>query len=340
MNTALQSLIDRYAPLTATDWVNALREIVQELALLGLWRSKFYQHAAFYGGTALRIFHGLRRFSEDMDFSLLEPNPNFDLEPHLQAIRTELAGFGFDFEAERKQKNLKTQIESAFLKGGTRVNLLTVGTPDSLRDRFPKTQKLKIKLEVDTNPPAGAEDYVETLLVPIPFQVKLYTLPCLFAGKLHAVLCRNWKSRVKGRDFYDLIWYVARNTSCHLGHLQKRMEQTGHWNPGEILDGEMLRELLRERFETVNFDRAGDDVRPFVSDPDELALWSREFFVGVVDRLQFIEQTHGQSPKQHETEFWITESGKRHNSRCRYFRSASGRFGTVNEGSPCSRCGG
>lgn len=287
MNTALQSLIDRYRPETSSAWENALREIVQELALLGLWRSKLYEHAAFYGGTALRIFHGLPRFSEDMDFSLLSPGPEFDLAPHLEAVRAELAGFGFSFDVRRKVKAGATAIDSAFVKGNTRTNLLEIGAPETLRGRFPESQKLMIRLELDTDPPPGASYQVETLLVPIPFQVRLFSLPCLFAGKMHAVLCRDWKGRIKGRDFYDFIWYHGKEVPCDLGHLQQRMEQTGHWDRANEpdLDPEALKDRLIERFSSIDFEQAKDDVRPFIRDPDELALWSRDFFVGLVDRL-------------------------------------------------------
>ncbi len=289
MNAALQTLVDRYQPATTADWENALREIVQELALLGLWRSKFFEHAAFYGDTALRIFHGLPRFSEDMDFSLRRPDPAFKLEPHLEAVRAELAALGFQFEAEVKSKRADTAIESAFLKGGTRVNLLCIGAPAGLSEHLPPGQRLRIKLEVDTDPPGGGEDEVRTLLAPIPFQVRLYQLPSLFAGKLHALLCRNWKNRVKGRDFFDFVWYLGRGVSCHLPHLQARMEQTGHWQPGAPLDAAALRRLLVERFEQVDFDQARADVRPFVRDPDALNLWSREFFAGLTPQVRVAE---------------------------------------------------
>ncbi|MEZ5329276.1 MAG: nucleotidyl transferase AbiEii/AbiGii toxin family protein [Verrucomicrobiales bacterium] len=285
MNQALRSLIDRYQPRTLQDWENALKEIVQELALLGLWRAKFYEHAAFYGGTALRIFHGLPRFSEDMDFSLLAAK-DIDLAPYLEAIRVELASLGFTFAVEPKVKQVTTAIESAFIKGETRVNLLLIGAPEELRQRLPKPQRIRIKLEVDTDPPAGAHYEVQTLLVPIPFQVKLFTLPCLFAGKLHAVLCRNWKARVKGRDFYDLIWYLGRGIPCHLPHLQKRMEQTGHWDSAEALELPALKQLLRDRFQVVDFEQAKADVRPFIREDAELALWNGDFFTGLVDRLE------------------------------------------------------
>jgi len=285
MNQALRSLIDRYRPETLRDRENALKEIVQELSLLGLWRSKFYEHAAFYGGTALRVFHGLPRFSEDMDFSLQAPNPEFRFDPYLESIRAELASMGFTFEIETRPRQSTTAIESAFIKGGTRINLLSIGAPDGLGAHLPEPQRIRIKLEIDTQPPPGATYEVMTSLVPIPFQVRLFSLPCLFAGKLHAVLCRNWKQRVKGRDIYDFLWYLGRNVPCHLGHLQRRMEQTGHWEPSRNLDLPALKNLLRARFDAVDFEQAKSDVRPFLRDPDALALWSNAFFIGLAARV-------------------------------------------------------
>ena len=285
MNTALQALLDRYEPRTPADYENALKEIVQELALLGLWRAKFYEHAAFYGGTALRIFHGLPRFSEDMDFSLLAPDEGFDLDPYLEAIRCELASFGFSFRVERRSKRVSTAIESAFIKGGTRVNLAHVGMPDYLLERLPRLQQVRIRLDVDTDPPPLARYDVLTLLTPIPFQVRLFDLPCLFAGKLHALLCRDWKMRVKGRDFYDFVWYLGRRIRCDVRHLQARMEQTGHWESGDDFDVVHLRRLLARRFEQVDFDQARSDVRPFLRDDAELDLWDRPFFQSLAPQV-------------------------------------------------------
>jgi len=285
MNPALQSLIDRYQPATTKDWENALREIVQELALLGLWRAKFFEHAAFYGGTALRIFHGLPRFSEDMDFSLLKPDTNFDLAPYLRAIRAELSALGFTFEVERKSKRTDTSIDSAFIKGSTQINLMEIGAPAGLSFQFTPAQRLKIKLEVDTDPPSEAQDEVRTLLIPIPFQVRLYQLPSLFAGKVHAILCRNWKNRVKGRDFFDYLWYLGKGIPCDLAHLQQRMVQSGHLPLGTSLDEAGIKERLVQRMNDVNFDQARADVRPFVRDPDALALWSRVFFQEITSQL-------------------------------------------------------
>lgn len=285
MQYNLDPLLARYRPVTAGDYENALKEIVQELALLGLWRSKFFEHAAFYGGTALRIFHGLQRFSEDLDFSLLEPRPDFRLDPHLTAVREELEAFGFQFEVEVKTKAAPGPIESAFIKGGTRVNLLRIGLPEWLGDRIPRLQSVRVKLEIDTDPPPLAAYDVLTKLLPIPHQVRLYDLPSLMAGKLHAVLCRKWKNRVKGRDWYDLIWYAARDVRCHLPHLAARMAQTGHWEAGKNLTDADLKNLLEERIATVDFTAAAADVRPFLADSSELDLWSGAFFREIAARI-------------------------------------------------------
>ena len=284
MNSALRDMLRPYNPVTPADWLHAAREIVQEIALLGLWRSGFFEHAAFYGGTALRIFHGLNRFSEDLDFSLVEEHNAVRLESALSSLETELAAWGFSFEAETKSSGERTGIESAFLKGNTRINMLSVGVPDELNRRFLHNQKIKIKLELDTTPPPFASTELKTHLLPTPFHVRLYDLPSLFAGKLHAVLFRNWKSRIKGRDFYDFVWYVSRKIPVNLPHLEARIRESGH-QKNEELDLTTLRSLLEERIATVNIAAAAEEVRPFLRDARELTLWSGEFFLDLLPRL-------------------------------------------------------
>lgn len=286
IHPALAGLIDRCQPRSPGDYQNAVREIAQELALLGLWRTPFYGHAAFYGGSALRIFHGLQRFSEDLDFSLLRPEPNFSLEPYLSAVADELAAWGFDFRAERIEKTEPTSIESAFLKGSTMINVLQIGAPPEMASRLPKGQPIRIKLEIDLDPPPGATTEVLSRLVPTPHQVRVYDLPSLFAGKLHAVLCRNWKSRVKGRDFYDLIWYAGRRTPLNLAHLEARMRQSGDWPKETPLDTPGLRKRLAERFAAVDFEQAKEDIAPFLQDPRELRLWSAQFFLELIPQIR------------------------------------------------------
>jgi len=286
IHPALTSLIGQYQPQSSREYQNAVREIVQEIALLGLWRTPFYEHAAFYGGSALRIFHGLQRFSEDLDFSLLQHEPGFSLKPYLGAVADELTAWGFEFRAEVVEKSTPTPIESAFLKGSTVINLLQIGVPPEIAARLPKGQLLRIKLEIDTDPPLGAMTETLTRLVPTPHQVRVYDLPSLFAGKLHAVLCRNWQSRVKGRDFYDLVWYVGCRIPVNLAHLEARMRQSGAWSRETSLDAPTLRDCLTERFAGVRFDQAKEDIEPFLKDPREVSLWSPGFFRDLIPLIQ------------------------------------------------------
>ena len=285
---AVATMLGRYRPATARDYENALKEIIQEIALLGLYRAKFFEHAALYGGTALRILYGLDRFSEDLDFSLLLPRPGFRLEPYLGAISVELASLGFVVKVEAREKRVKTAIDSAFVKAGTREHLLRIGVPDAISSRVHIDSTLQVRLDVDTDPPGDFETEARVLLQPIPFAVNTFREPDLFAGKLHAILQRSWKSRVKGRDCYDLVWFLARGTKVRvrLAHLDARLRQTGGWTGKSQLGLEELKALLSARFAAIDFDAARKDVLPFLRDPETVTLWSREFFDGLLARLE------------------------------------------------------
>ena len=285
---AIANILEAYDPKTQDDYEIALKEIVQHLALLGLWRSKFYEYGSFYGGTALRLFYGLRRFSEDLDFSLIKKDNAFDLSPHLISIEKEIEAFGFKFSVEKRNKQFISPIESAFIKGNTRINLLVIQAQDNIVKGFHREQKIKIKLELDTDPPPGSQHEVKTLLTPIPFTIKTFTRPDLFAGKMHAVLCRQWKSRVKGRDFYDLTWFIGQKIPCRVEYLKEKMIQTGHWKREDQLNKDRLLQLLREKFNRVDFERAKQDVHPFIKDPQELALWRKEFFLDIIEAIEII----------------------------------------------------
>lgn len=287
MHSAVLDMLQPYDCQTPDDYRNALKEIIQEIALLGLFRGGFFDKAAFYGGTALRIFYGLNRFSEDLDFSLTAPDPDFDLAAFFPFLLDELASFGFEVDVSQKQKNNSTAIESAFIKGNTAFHLLKIDA-SKLSLGIHRDELLRVKLEVDTDPPASAEFKVQYHLKPIPFSVRLFTPECLFAGKLHALLCRQWKTRVKGRDFYDYIWYLQKEIPVHLGHLEQRMRQTGHWQGDEILTREQLFDLLQEKFSKMDFDQAARDVLPFIEDQREVEVWSVDFFKAVTAQLQVI----------------------------------------------------
>lgn len=277
MDDVVRQMIARHRPDTPADHIRALREVLQELALLGLWRSKFYEHAALYGGTALRVLHGLDRFSEDLDFSLLAPNPGFALARYMAALETELRAFGFDVRAH--EKGGKTHTLRA---------LLSIKTPETITRTIHRDQVLTIKIEVDTDPPPAFETDVRYLLSPIPFAVRVYSLPDLFAGKMHALLCRRWKTRVKGRDWYDLVWFAAHHPTLHRAHLEARMAQSGHWPRDRALSATEWRTLMDRAIDTLNLDQARADVLPFVPDPDALTLWSRAFFHDVTRRIVLV----------------------------------------------------
>jgi hypothetical protein len=279
-------MLSKYQMETTEDHVRALREILQEIALLGLWRAKFFEEAAFYGGTALRVLYGLDRFSEDLDFSLVHPDPEFDLGRYSKALQLELSAFGFNVEVVLKEKGSGTPIQSAFLKADTLTQLLEVRAGEAILGGIPKGKLIKIKLEVDTEPPPGFETEARFLLNPIPFAVRAYALPDLFAGKMHALLCRRWKTRVKGRDWYDFVWFVANHPQLHLAHLSERMVQSGHCPEGEPLTEGAFRKSLRETIDTVDLSAAKKEVAPFVAHPEALAVWSPKFFQALADKVE------------------------------------------------------
>jgi len=261
---------------------------MQEVALLGLWRSKFFEHAAFYGGTALRILYRLERFSEDLDFSLLKPQPKFDLSPYLFAVQTELKGMGFNVIVEGRKKKVETATESAFVKAGTKETFLKIDAPKEISKHLQHNSVIQIKLEVDTDPPPGFQTEARTLLEPIPFAVNSFARPDLFAGKLHAILQRKWKTRVKGRDYFDFIWYISQGVPVRLDHLEQRLRQTEGWKRKEPLTLEALSELLKQKFSEVNIESAKGDVLGFIKDKDAVNLWSAEFFASLLSRLKTI----------------------------------------------------
>lgn len=288
MNEAVRQMLEGYEIKSPGDALWALREIIQQVALLGLWRSKFFERTAFYGGSALRIIYGIDRFSEDLDFSLLEADPAFSLAFYGQALKRELLSFGFSVEVESRTKKEKTTVQSAFLKTDTCEQMISVGIKPELVKQIPRNQVLKIKLEVDVTPPPGFSTEMRYLLKPIPFSVRTFTLPDMFAGKMHAVLCRQWKSRLKGRDWYDLVWFSAHHPELRLSHLEQRMRQSGHWKEPDPLTEQTFRELLIGRVKSVDVEQIKREVEPFVSNPAALEVWSREFFLDIVKRIKVI----------------------------------------------------
>ena len=275
--TVLKQMLEKYDMTTADGAVNGLREVMQEVALAGLYRGGFFDKAAFYGGTCLRIFYGLPRFSEDLDFSLLESDAEFSLEPYFKAVREEFSALGFQVEISAKKKTVRTDIESAFLKSNTRLFSFAVHADKAI----------KIKFEVDTVPPLGFATEEKLLLQPFSFYVKCFSLPDLFAGKMHALLFRNWKNRVKGRDWFDFEWYVRKGTSMNLSHFISRAMQSGNLHEEHLSEPE-FRQLLHQRIDALDVAAAKNDVSRFVKDVEALKIWSHDYFHALTKRMHII----------------------------------------------------
>lgn len=286
----ISEMLRAYACENEQQAVNALREIMQSVALFALSRQEFFSRAAFYGGTALRILYGLNRGSEDMDFTLLEPNRAFELSSYSNGIETVFASFGLNVTFSQKVKVGRTDIQSGFLKGNTKAQLLSIGLDGALARRIHAHREMKIKIEVDVQPPSGFDTEIKFLYRPQPFAVRACTLSDLLAGKLHAVLFRSWSNRVKGRDWYDLAWYAGAHPVYNLRHLECRARQSRDYSDAAPLTDETVHAMLEERLNRVDIDAVAEDVRPFLRDQDELACWSREFFLDVFRRLRPVEQ--------------------------------------------------
>lgn len=263
-----------------------LREILQQCALLGLARTQFFEHAAFYGGTALRILYGLDRFSEDLDFSLLRPNKKFDINPFLKGLERELLSMGFDVNVSSKKKKNKSDIISAFIKGNTKIILLSL--TNRSEKNLHRDEKIKIKFEIDIDPPSDFEVESKLILNPVPFYVLTYKASYLFAGKVHAMLCRTWQNRVKGRDWYDFIWYLQNKIPLHLHHLEKRIKQSGHFEKKEHLTEKKLIKLLQQKIEKIDWKNAKEDIKPFIYDVSILKLWNKDFFLDLLQKITII----------------------------------------------------
>lgn len=284
MNDIIVERVKSYRAKTAEQEKDALREIIQEIALVGLWRAKFFEHAAFYGGTALRILYSLDRFSEDLDFTLLRPKADFTLAAYCSSVREELLAYGLDAEVERKEKKNQSSTESAFIKSDTLVHLIKIGSPF----RATKGELLKVKFEVDTSPALGFATEVKQFFWPQAFSVTTCDLPSLFAGKLHAAFCRDRVVNVKGRDFYDLLWYVGRGIKPNYSYLEAKLRQSGNWPEQESFDIAAFSAWALSRLSQIDIDAAKRDVERFVPDPRVLAGWSREAFVAAIAKLSAI----------------------------------------------------
>ena len=285
MNNIITQMLAKYEIKNVDDEINALKEIIQEIVLSGLSRGNFFDVAAFYGGTALKIFHHLDRFSEDLDFALIEANSDFQLSTYFPYIERELKAYGLNLEVSTKKKINESNITSAVVRGGTLEHILKF-FPNRENNQYNYLlKKIKIKFEVDINPPCGANYEYKYKLLPSPHQIRMYDMSSLFAGKIHAILCRNWKIRVKGRDLYDYVFFLANHTSVNLELIKNKLIASNYIDPNSSFDISVLKKLLIAKFSMIDYKEAKEDVLPFIKDSQSLNLWSQDFFCNITEDL-------------------------------------------------------
>ncbi|MFV0528410.1 MAG: nucleotidyl transferase AbiEii/AbiGii toxin family protein [Lachnospiraceae bacterium] len=288
MTSAIEQMLKNYNIENLYDKKNAMKEIMQEIVLCGLSRAGFFKKATFYGGTALRIFYGLDRFSEDLDFSLEVADKEFDIKKYFPDLEKEVRSFGLNVKITEKEKTKESNISSAFLKGNTKEHLMIFYTDENDLGSIPKNEAIKIKFEVDINPPAFATFEHKYRLLPVPYEVNIYDMPSLFAGKIHAVICRGWKRRIKGRDLYDYIFYLSRGTPVNLRHLKARLVDSGYISDDKVFSIKELKETLSSRFKNIDYTQAKQDVEPFIHDTSVLNIWNTDFFKQITENLTVV----------------------------------------------------
>lgn len=288
MSAVIEQMLKSYRVENIYDRKNAMKEIMQEIVLCGLFRAGFFKRAAFYGGTALRIFYGLDRFSEDLDFSLETTDLEFDLAFYFPVLEKEVKAFGLNVKIQEKEKSKESTIRSAFLKGNSREHLLLFYADKKAVGSVAKNEVVKIKFEVDVNPPAFATFEHKYRLLPVPYEVRLYDMPSLFAGKIHAVICRAWQSRIKGRDLYDYIFYLSRGAEFNQKHLRERLIDSGYISADADCSLAEIKKILLDRFDSIDFAQARRDVEPFIRDTSVLDIWSSDFFRQITDGLKAV----------------------------------------------------
>ena len=272
MNELYEKMLSAYDQSTDSARRNAIYEVSQQIVLAGLADGGFFNKAAFYGGTCLRIFHGLNRFSEDMDFTLLKEDSSFNFKQYFQPVIDQFALVGRKVEIKKKDKKSFGKVESAFLKDTTDVYDIS----------FQTERSIKVKIEVDTVPPLKFATEQKILLQPKSFLTRCVTLPDLYAGKMHALVFRAWKSRIKGRDWYDFEWYVRNGIPLDWNHLHERILQFN----GQEMTLDEFKFALRDRLGSADISRVKEDVLPFLNNPGELDIWSNDYFLLLADMMK------------------------------------------------------
>ena len=285
MLSTIEELIKLYNPKNINEMKLALKEVAQNIVLIGLSRANFFSKASFYGGTALRIFYGLNRYSEDLDFTLNKVDESFSLEPYINSIKEVCLSYGFKIDVEIKTKKVSTPIESAFAKLNIYQTFISLGVNDNLTNILHKDETLKVKLEVDCYPSLGFNVENKWITNPEFATVNVLDLESLFAGKLHAILCRNYKNNVKGRDYYDFIFYINKKIKPNLLYLKNKLVESNKLSKLDDFNIDILKRMLINRFNEVDFSQVKQDAQKFTIKNENLNFYCKELFIDCLNRL-------------------------------------------------------
>lgn len=276
----VQDRLNSFDCQSAQEEENTIREIAQEVILAGLARAEFFKKAVFQGGTCLRILYGLERFSEGLDFVLIKPDTKFRIDLYLQGLSKELKAYGFSFDV-KDRKDVPGTVQKQFIKDDALVKLLTFQHFKPGKD----TRNIKVKIEVDTNPPEGNICEVKYHDFPFPYEIVTQDLMSLFAGKCHALLCRGY---VKGRDWFDFVWYVSRKCRVNFELLSSAVNQIGPWKGMNIkVDREWFLKEMKHRILSIDVQKAKEDVLRFIK-PNavrDVEIWNEKFFLDRLEKL-------------------------------------------------------
>jgi len=274
-------MMNRYPTRTLLEKENALKEICQEIILYGLSQTNFFSRAAMYGGTAMRLFLGLDRFSEDLDFVIKKEEPFFAWETYSSAVKRAFASCGLEGDIVIKKKS-ENAVSSAFFVETAKDALLLIYPNDLEASKIVFNQKTKIKFEVSLNPNPQAHYQQGYLEYPTSFGVSLLDPSSLFSGKICAILYRDWKSRAKGRDFYDFAFYVRKGIKPNVAYLQEEIRRKE--GSGSAPDYQTILLQVKRRFHEIDFEQAKKDVLPFIQDSSRLGVWGEDYFSQLADK--------------------------------------------------------
>lgn len=288
MNNLIFQELKRYQLNNVDDYKNAIKEILQNIVLIGLAKGGFFKKGSFYGGTCLRIFANLDRFSEDLDFTLNKADTTFNFSPYFASIKEIAKEYGFIVELldKKKEETMHINISSSFLKVNTKDALSNCGAPSSFLAHIQKEEKLQIKIEADIEPPLGFKIETRKIGFANKYDINVLDMSSLLAGKLHAILYRQYAHRVKGRDYYDFIQLVNKNIPVNIDYLKSKIIKSDNRFDSKSFNLNKLKVLLKSKIDSININQANEDLEPFINSLSAEPILTREILNTCINNLK------------------------------------------------------